>query len=146
MIGNETDSHPRHLVLVVEDNARNRRLAEMVLRPHFRLAFAEDGETALQQVGRLHPDLVLLDIQIPKIDGLEVVRRLKADEATRRIPVVALTSYAMEADRERILQAGCDGYLAKPIDTRTLPQDVARYLGGDRCLDSDRPGKDGNTT
>lgn len=116
------------LVLVVEDNPRNRRLVEMVLRRHYRLAFAEDGEMALEQVDRLRPDLVLLDIQIPKLDGLEVVRRLKANDATRAIPVVALTSYAMEVDRERILEAGCDGYLAKPIDTRTLPLDVARYL------------------
>jgi len=118
------------LILVVEDNERNRRLVEMVLQRDYRLAFAEDGEQALTMVGELEVDLVLLDIQIPKIDGTEVARRLKSDAATKSIPVVALTSFAMEADRRRILDAGCDGYVTKPFETRSLATEVRRYLDG----------------
>ena len=117
-------------VLVVEDNPRNRRLVEMVLRTSYRLAFAQDGEEALARVDEERPDLILLDIQIPKIDGREVARRLKADETTRTIPIVALTSFAMEQDRATIMAAGCDGYITKPFETRTLKEDLARFLAG----------------
>ncbi len=116
------------LILVVEDNPVNRRLVEMVLKRHYRLAFAEDGEQALAMTPELLPDLVLLDIQIPKIDGLEVARLLKSREATASIPLVALTSFAMEEDRRRILDAGCDGYVSKPFETRLLAAEIRRYL------------------
>ena len=116
-------------VLVVEDNPANLMLVRAVLqRAGYRTAEARSGEEALQHLAASKPDLILMDIQLPGLDGLELTRRLKADPATTAIPVVALTAHAMSDDRARALAAGCDGYLAKPINTRTLAAELASLL------------------
>jgi CheY-like chemotaxis protein len=89
---------------------------------------AGDADEALQVLNDFRPGLILMDIQLPGIDGLELTRRLKAQPATRGIPVIGLTAYAMKGDEERIIAAGCDGYIPKPIDTRALPSFINGYL------------------
>jgi two-component system, cell cycle response regulator DivK len=103
-------------ILVVEDNPTNMSLATVVLEGagHAVLG-ARDAETALRLARELQPDLILMDIQLPKMDGLEATALLKQDPATRWIPVIALTALAMKGDEERIRAAGCDGYIAKPM-------------------------------
>jgi CheY-like chemotaxis protein len=116
-------------ILIVDDNAVNLKLARLVLSGEgYVVRTAGDGEEALALLQGFHPRLILVDIQMPGLDGLELTRRLKADPATRGIAVVALTAYAMKGDEERAREAGCDGYVTKPIDTRTLPSVIARHL------------------
>jgi len=91
---------------------------------------ATDGKQAVALAKSKKPDLILMDVQMPVMDGLEATRVLKADATTGNIPILALTSYAMKGDEERILQAGCDGYLAKPFDIQELLKTVAEYLSG----------------
>ncbi len=118
-------------ILVVEDNAQNRELvSDLLVLAGVRVLMAEDAETALELATREVVDLVLMDVSLPRMDGLEATRQLKGDPATAQLPVVALTAHAMKGDRERILAAGCDGYLTKPIDTRGFSDAVARYLTG----------------
>src|SRR5262249_28656518 len=93
---------------------------------------ASSAEEALAQIRQERPRLVLMDLQMPGIDGFELTRRLKADPATRDIVLLAVTAYAMRGDEARAREAGCDGYLTKPIDTRALPGLVERYLAGVR--------------
>ena len=116
------------LVLIVEDNDKNAKLVRDVLQfKGFRTleaATASDG-IALAQAQR--PDLILMDIQLPDMDGVTAVERLKAESRTASIPVVALTALAMTSDRERFLAAGFDGYLAKPIDIKSFPDEVRRF-------------------
>ena len=115
-------------ILIVEDNVQNRLLMVDILRIHgFDIIEAKDGQEGLQLAREQQPDLILLDMQMPVMDGLEAARRLKADPGTRAIKILAITSFAMKGDRERILAAGCDEYMAKPIDTRQLPV-VVRHL------------------
>ena len=116
-------------ILLVEDNPQNRRLAQFLLRPQGYMVYeATTGEEALE-LARTHlPALILMDLQLPGVDGYAVTRRLKADAATAAIPVVAMTAYAMPGDRDKALAAGCDGYITKPIDTRGFPAAVQRYL------------------
>ena len=105
------------LILIVEDNDKNRKLVRDVLHfKGYRLAEAETGEEGVRLARELHPDLILMDIQLPGMDGLQATTILKANAATRHIPVIALTALAMKGDEERIRAAGCDGYVAKPID------------------------------
>jgi two-component system cell cycle response regulator DivK len=115
-------------ILVVEDNERNMRLFRDVLEAagHRTLA-ATTGEHAVELAGAHAPDLVLMDIQLPGIGGVEALGRLRADERTRAVPVLALTAQAMEGDRERFLAAGFDGYLSKPVDIADLVATVGRY-------------------
>ena len=116
-------------ILVVDDNEANLKLVRYVLlREGYDVRAATSAEDALAVLATFHPRLILMDVQMPGMDGLELTRRLKADPATREIAVVALTAYAMKKDEERALEAGCSGYLAKPIDTRTLGATVARHL------------------
>jgi CheY-like chemotaxis protein len=116
-------------VLVVEDNAANLMLVRAVLqRAGYRTSEARSGEEALQHLAASKPDLILMDIQLPGLDGLALTRQLKADPETNAIPVVALTAHAMSDDRAKALAAGCDGYLAKPIDTRRLAAELASLL------------------
>jgi len=117
-------------ILIVEDNAQNRLLMVDILTVHgYEIIEAKDGLEGIQ-FAKLHkPDLILLDMQMPVMDGLEAARLLKADPETRSIKILAITSFAMKGDRERILAAGCDEYMAKPIDTRDLPVVVQRLLG-----------------
>jgi CheY-like chemotaxis protein len=116
-------------ILVVEDNPMNMELARDVLEAsgHRVRGVASAGE-ALQVLQESLPDLILMDIQLPGLDGLELTRTLKQDPRTKEIIVVAMTAHAMRGDRERILEAGCSGYIAKPIDTRALSREVARLL------------------
>lgn len=116
-------------ILLVEDNAQNRRLAQFLLKSRgYTVYEATTGQEALE-LARTHlPDLVLMDLRLPGTDGLTATRALKEDDMTRRIPVIALTAFAMDGDREKALQAGCDGYITKPIDTKTFPSAVSRYL------------------
>jgi len=120
-------------VLVVEDNEDNRALVVKILSRHgYRLLEAASGEEALERAEAERPDLVLMDLNLAGMTGFEATRRLKEhpDPALRRVPVVALTAYAMVGDRERALAAGCDGYLSKPVDVRKLPEQVEAFIQG----------------
>jgi len=105
-------------ILIVDDNPVNLKLVRVVV----------SGE-GLALLRTFHPRLILMDIQLPDMDGLELTRRLKADPATAAIPIVAVTAYAMKGDEEKMLAAGCAAYVSKPIDTRTLGGLVSRLLG-----------------
>src|SRR5437762_1389022 len=116
-------------ILVVDDNPVNLKLAQMTLRvAGFEVVTASDAAEAMMLIDGSLPDLILMDIQLPGIDGIELTRRLKADPSTRGICIIALTAYAMKGDEARVRAAGCDGYLAKPIDTRALPAIVTAHL------------------
>ena len=118
-------------VLIVEDNEQNRYLLTFLLEQNgFRVVSAVDGASALELVPALKPDLILLDIQLPGMDGYEVAAALRAMAQVRDTPIVAVTSYAMVGDRERALSAGCSGYLEKPIDPDTFVAEVARFCKG----------------
>jgi two-component system, cell cycle response regulator DivK len=122
----------RERILVVEDNERNMKLFRDVLQASgFRTLEATTGERAVEVALAEAPDLVLMDIQLPDIDGVEALRRLKADERFAPVPVVALTAQAMEGDRERFLAAGFDGYLSKPVDITEFVAAVKAYCGED---------------
>lgn len=117
------------LILIVDDSPENLKLATAILSPHgYDLRTASDGFEALALVERLEPRLILLDLQLPGIDGLSIARKLKADAAHSHIPIVALTAYAMKGDEAKALAAGCDGYLTKPIDKHVLRRTVAELL------------------
>ncbi len=119
------------LILMVEDEARNLTLLRDLLQVSgYRTIEATDGEQGVELAKASKPDLILMDVLMPKMDGLEATRILKADATTSNIPILVLTSYAMKGDKETILQAGCDGYLAKPLDIKELLQEVARFLSG----------------
>lgn len=121
-------------VLVVDDVATHLKLARVVLAAAgYRVAVASDADEALAAISADPPRLVLMDIRLPGVDGLELTRRLKADPTTRAIVVIAVTAYAMKGDEERMLAAGCDGYLAKPLESDVLVGAVARYLGAGRA-------------
>jgi two-component system, cell cycle response regulator DivK len=116
-------------VLYIEDNFHNRRLVRKILESRgYTVVEAEDGLTGLDMVRELRPPLVLMDIGLPGMDGLEVTGRIKEDEELRHIPVIALTASAMRGDRERFLAAGCDDYLSKPIQPMELLNLIATYL------------------
>ena len=116
-------------ILIVDDNTQNLKLARVVLANEgFDVYTASNAEDALQLLRTVTPRLILMDIQLPGMDGLELTRRLKADAATRPIRVIALTAYAMKGDDEKAFAAGCDGYITKPIDVERLPVVVSSYL------------------
>ena len=116
-------------VLVVDDNPVNLKLVSLTLRVDgFDVITAADADEARAAIRKTAPRVILMDIQLPGTDGLALTRELKASSATREIPVVALTAYAMKGDEEMAIAAGCDGYIAKPIDTKTLSGIVDRYL------------------
>jgi CheY-like chemotaxis protein len=116
-------------ILIVDDNATNLKLVAYLMRANgYTVETALDAESAIEAVRLNHPDVILMDIQLPGIDGLELTRRLKADPGTRDIVIVAVTAYAMKGDQAKALAAGCDDYITKPIDTRTLPDTIARHL------------------
>jgi CheY-like chemotaxis protein len=109
-------------ILIIDDNPINLKLMSVLLMGEgYAVRSAVDSTKALQALAASLPDLILTDVQLPDIDGLELTRRIKADPATASIPVVAITAYAMSGDEEKALQAGCDAYVSKPIDTRSLP-------------------------
>jgi len=116
-------------ILVVEDNDRNRRLMRILLKASgYEVIEAATGKEAMDYLKTQKPDLILMDIQLPHTDGLELTREIKNVEATSDIPIIAVTAYAMKGDRERILEAGCDGYISKPINTREVPLVIANIL------------------
>ena len=116
-------------ILIVDDNPTNLKLtAYLVKAKGYEVATAPEAETALAVIRERPPDLILMDVQLPGIDGLELTRRLKADPSTSGILIVAVTAYAMKGDQDKALAAGCDGYVTKPIDTRALPETIASLL------------------
>ncbi len=119
-------------ILVVEDNEANLRLFTYLLSSKgYEVRAATDAQQALELLRDFHPRMILMDLQLPGTDGYELTRRLKADPATSDIIIIALTAYAMRGDEEKALAAGCEGYITKPIDTRTLPGRIAEYLSSD---------------
>jgi two-component system cell cycle response regulator DivK len=120
---------PGEPVLIVDDNAANLKLARILLQGEgYEVRTAVDAEDAVRLLATYRPRLILMDIQLPGMDGLELTRRLKADVATRDIVILALTAYAMKGDDERARAAGCDGYIAKPINVDSLPAEIAKHL------------------
>jgi CheY-like chemotaxis protein len=118
-----------NLILVVEDNETNQMLVRAVLElDGYRVSVAGSAVEVWQELRQGTPNLILMDVQLPGQDGLSLTRELKADPATAGIPIVALTAHAMSGDRELALDAGCAGYIAKPIDTRTFVGQVRQYL------------------
>ncbi len=117
-------------ILLVEDNEMNRdMLSRRLLRRGYEVVIAVDGQQGVDLAGSTQPQVILMDMSLPVIDGWEATRRIKADPATKAIPVIALTAHAMAGDREQALAAGCDDYDTKPIDlTRLLPK-IERYAG-----------------
>ena len=117
-------------ILLVDDNQANRVLASKLLRARgHEVVEADAGEAAIALARERKPALVLLDLGLPGMDGWEALRRIRADEASRAVPVVAVTAHAMVGDRERALAAGFDGYMSKPIDASTFGDTVAGFLG-----------------
>ena len=121
------------LILIVEDNEKNLKLTRDVLRFHgFRTVEAIDGESAIAMSLEHLPALILMDIQLPGIDGIVAMKRIRADERTKHIPTVALTASVMTGDRERFDDAGFDGFIAKPIEVKNFPSQVREYLDAKR--------------
>ncbi|HEX3583759.1 MAG TPA: response regulator [Thermoanaerobaculia bacterium] len=124
MVGHRT-------VLVVEDNDMNMQLVEYLLEEGgYAIVKATSGEEALAltRSETQRPDLILMDIHLPGMDGLSVVREMKSDDRTNRIPILALTAHAMRGDKDRFLEAGCDGYISKPIDVKTFLTSIEQYI------------------
>jgi CheY-like chemotaxis protein len=116
-------------ILLVEDNALNRRVAEFILKSQGYIVIeAKNGQEALELSRIQLPDLILMDLQLPGLDGFATTRAIKNDPRTQSIPVVALTAYAMSGDEDKALAAGCKGYITKPVDPDQLPGLVAEYL------------------
>jgi two-component system, cell cycle response regulator DivK len=125
-------------ILVIEDNQDNMMLiSDILLSLNYKVLQAVDGEQGLQMAGTERPDLILMDLSLPRMDGWTVTRRIKADDDLKDIPVIALTAHAMIGDRERALEAGCDDYMSKPIIIRELINKLAKYLSGGRDKDSE---------
>ncbi len=118
-----------HKILIIEDNALNLELATVLLENNgFLVASAQTAEDGLKLARELSPDLVLMDFSLPGMDGLAATKNLKTDPATRHLTVVGLSANAMKGDQETALEAGCDGYLTKPIDTRTFVATVKKFI------------------
>ena len=116
-------------ILVVDDNPANLKLVRVLLMSvGYRVVTAVDADDALRALQQEHPALILMDLQMPGMDGLALTRQLKADPGTRHIVVIALTAYAMKGDAERAFEAGCDDYMSKPIDLDALTTLVARWM------------------
>ena len=127
-------------VLVIEDNEQNLYLITFLLKHHgYEVIQARDGLTAIQVAMETKPDLILLDIQLPEMDGYTVASRFRSESAFADVPIIAVTSYAMVGDRERSIEAGCTGYIEKPIDPDTFIPELEKYLSIRR---KDTDGKD----
>lgn len=117
------------VILVIDDNQLNLKLIEFLLSSNnYEVHCATNAEEALTLLTTLQPDLILMDIQLPVIDGLELTRKLRMDTKYKDTPIIAITAYAMDGDKEKAIEAGCNGYITKPINTRTLPNVIAKYL------------------
>jgi two-component system cell cycle response regulator DivK len=120
-------------ILIVEDNEDSRELVVKVLRNKgYEMVEAADGEEALEKAVAEKPELILLDISIPKLDGYEVAKRLKSMEEFQETPIVAFTAHAMKGDREKVIAAGFEGYISKPVNIRDLPDQVKSFIRGKR--------------
>ena len=116
-------------VLIVDDNPTNLKLVAYLVKANgYDVDTAADADAAITAIAANRPRVILMDLQLPGIDGLELTRRLKADPATRDIKIIAVTAYAMKGDQEKAFAAGCDDYVTKPIDTRALPELIAKYV------------------
>jgi len=117
-------------VLVIEDNEQNLYLATFILERHgYGVRAARDGTTGIDMAAADTPDIILLDIQLPLMDGYAVARQLRLNPSLAQVPIIAVTSYAMAGDREKAIEAGCDGYIEKPINPDTFMAQVEEYLG-----------------
>lgn len=117
-------------ILLVEDNEMNRdMLSRRLTRKEFDVEFALDGQQAVEMAATIRPDLILMDLSLPIMDGWEAIRRIKADEATKKIPIIALTAHAMSGDREKALNAGADEYDVKPIEMDRLLAKIQALIG-----------------
>mgnify|MGYP005628926855 CR=1 FL=1 len=116
-------------ILIVEDVEMNRDLLVQLLEDDYELVEATDGKQGLEMAAQERPDLILLDISLPEMDGWEVTRRIRADEALKQIPIIAVTAHAMAGDEEKAYAQGCNGYLSKPIDEDELWAKVEKQLG-----------------
>lgn len=117
-------------ILIVEDNELNMKLFRDLLEAHgYSTVETRDGREAIDLVRKHRPDLVIMDIQLPEISGLEITKQIKADPALRAIPIVAVTAFAMKGDEDWVIQGGCDGYIAKPISVMPFIQTVKKFLG-----------------
>jgi two-component system cell cycle response regulator DivK len=133
--GSSTDGAPRRRILVVEDNPKNLKLVRDVLQySGYEVIEATSGEDGVRLAAEARPDLILMDLQLPGIDGTEALRRIRADDQNADIPIVAVTAFAMNDDRDRAFAGGFTGYVEKPISVRALPQQVRDFLtlGGTR--------------
>ncbi len=120
---------PMGKILIVEDNPMNRdMLSRRLTRSGYRVVLAEDGRQGIESAHTEGPDVILMDMSLPEIDGWEATRRLKSDQVTRRIPVIALTAHAMSSDRQRCMEAGCDDYDTKPVDYQRLLTKISAAL------------------
>jgi CheY-like chemotaxis protein len=129
-------------ILIVEDNPQNMRLMEMLLGAKgYSLLKAIDGEEAVNLATTERPDLIIMDIQLPKINGFEATKILRQLPDFSHTPIIAITAYAMKGDREKLLAAGCDAYLSKPINTRELPRLISEMLSPPT---KDKPGLEGD--
>ncbi len=125
----EIESSLPKKILVVDDNQDSRELVVKILKKvGYQMIEAVDGEEALEKAIAENPDLILMDISIPKIDGYEVTRRLKSQVKFKDTPVIALTAHAMKGDKEKAFDAGCDGYISKPINIHEFPEQIKSYL------------------
>ena len=116
--------------LLVEDNEDNLIVYRTILdHVGYRVIEARDGEEGVARALADQPDLILMDVSLPKMDGWEATRRIKADAETRQIPIIAVTAHALDDDREKATQVGCDGYLAKPVAPRRVVEEVERFIG-----------------
>jgi CheY-like chemotaxis protein len=117
-------------ILLVEDNEMNRdMLSRRLTRKEFDVEFALDGQQAVEMAATIRPDLILMDLSLPVMDGWEAIRRIKADEATKKIPIIALTAHAMSGDREKALNAGADEYDVKPVEMDRLLAKIQALIG-----------------
>lgn len=116
-------------ILLIEDNEKNRYLVTFLLKSHgYEVLEAEDGRTGIDLAVEANPDLILLDIQLPGMDGYAVAQELRRQNELEKVPIVAVTSYAMTGDKERVLEAGCSGYIEKPINPNTFLSEIEQHL------------------
>ena len=130
-------------ILIVEDILLNIDLLTQLLEDKYEVLTAFDGRAAIEMAERERPDLILMDLSLPLIDGWEATRRIRANERPGRTPIIALTAHAMKGDEEKARECGCDDYLTKPIDEKVLLDTVRRHLGSNGQTATDgRPGED----
>lgn len=120
-------------ILICEDNEKNRRLMKDLLEYHgYEVYLAENGEEGIEMAKKVKPVLILMDMQMPVLDGFEAIKKIRQDNEIKHIKIIGVTSFAMPTDKERVLQAGADYYIAKPIDTRALPEIIKKVIEGEK--------------